>query len=194
MDQALPKTVSLALTPYGSSPAVTVTRIRTFIDEYYDRLWRVLRRYGVPEANVEDAAQEVLLVLARRLEDVSPGSEWAFAYSTARRVAADRRRMDRARPRTEGSEPLASIADPRQSEAAARADDCRELDALLDDLPDEQREVVVLVELVGMTMGEVAQLLGVPPGTVASRLRRGRAHLEQLVRSNSERMEQSRHE
>jgi RNA polymerase sigma-70 factor (ECF subfamily) len=172
---------------------VTVDRIRAFIDQHYDRLWRVLRRFGVPEATVEDAAQEVLLVIAKRLGDVRPESEWAFAYSTARRVAADRRRMAKARPHTEGGEHLASIADPRQSEAAARADDCRVLDALLDGLPDEQREVIVLVELLGMTMGEVSKLLGVPSGTIASRLRRARANLEQavgVIRSKPEGMEQ----
>ena len=173
---------------------MTVNRIRGFVDQHYDRLWRVLRRFGVPEGTVEDAAQEVLLVVAKRLGDVRPESEWAFAYSTARRVAADRRRMAKARPRTEGDALLASLADPRQREAAARADDCRELDALLEGLPDEQREVIVLVELEGMTMGEVAKLLGVPAGTIASRLRRGRAHLEQAVgarRSNPEGTEQS---
>jgi RNA polymerase sigma-70 factor (ECF subfamily) len=101
--------------------------------------------------------------------------------------------MAKARPPTEGDDLLASIADPRQGEAAARADDCRVLDALLDDLPDEQREVIVLVELEGMTMGEVARLLGVPSGTIASRLRRARANLEEavgVIRSKRERMEQ----
>jgi RNA polymerase sigma-70 factor (ECF subfamily) len=193
VDQAFSKTASLTLTPFASAPLVTVNRIRAFIDQHYDRLWRVLRRFGVPEATVEDAAQEVLLVIARRLGDVSPESEWAFAYSTARRVAADRRRMAKARPSTEGDDLLASIADPRQGEAAARADDCRVLDALLGDLPDEQREVIVLVELEGMTMGEVARLLGVPSGTIASRLRRARANLEEavgVIRSKREGMEQ----
>ena len=192
VDQAFSKT-TLTLPRSASSPLVPANRIRGFIDQHYDRLWRVLRRFGVPEATVEDAAQEVLLVMAKRLGDVRAESEWAFAYSTARRVAADRRRMAKARPHTEGDAHLESIPDPRHSEAAARADDCRVLDALLEGLPDEQREVIVLVELEGMTMGEVAKLLGVPPGTVASRLRRGRAHLEEavgVIRSKAEDMEQ----
>ena len=165
----------------ASRVAMKPDRLRDLIDQHYDRLWRVVRRFGVAPSAVEDVVQDVLLVVARRLGDVSAGSEWAFAYSTARRVAADHRRGARARPASDGDAPLLGLADPRQVQALARTDDRRLLDLLLDELPDEQREVVVLVELEGMTLGEVARLLGAPQGTIASRLRRARASLEQAV-------------
>jgi RNA polymerase sigma-70 factor (ECF subfamily) len=158
------------------APSVTAAgRLRAFVDEHYGRLWRVLRRLGVPPAQVEDAAQEVLLVLARRLGDVAPPAEWAFAYGTARRVARDARRKAASRPEDADER---AVADASIAGHAGASDDRRLLDALLDTLSDEHREVIVLVELEGMTLAETAALLEVPQGTVASRVRRARAALE----------------
>src|SRR5262249_11210675 len=57
----------------------------------------------------------------------------------------------------------------------------RDLERALDRLPTEQREVILLVGLEGMPYEEVAEVLGVPVGTVRSRLSRGRNALRQLM-------------
>ncbi len=169
---------SLGLLPLPSRADVKPYRLRTFVDEHYDRLWRILRRFGVPAHRVEDAAQEVLLVLARRMHDIPTGAEWSFVCSTARRIASEGRRRESVRPQGEGDRNLLSLPDPKSGDALTALHERQLLDRLLDGLPDDQREAIVLVELEGMTMAEVAELSNVPQGTIASRLRRARAHLD----------------
>lgn len=154
-------------------------RLRRFVDARYNQLWRVVRRLGVAEERVEDAVQEVLIVMSRRLADVPEGSEWPFAFGTARRVASDARRRARRAPATESVETTRELVDPTTTGAGSANDDRRLLDQLLDRLSDDHREVVVLVELEGLTMAEAATLLAVPMGTIASRLRRAKARLEE---------------
>src|SRR5262245_41768495 len=67
-------------------------RVRAAFDDHYDALWRFLRRMGVADHSVEDAAQQVLVVFSRRVKDVAPGAERAFLFSTAYRIASDFRK------------------------------------------------------------------------------------------------------
>jgi RNA polymerase sigma-70 factor, ECF subfamily len=151
-------------------------RLSRALTDHYDFVWRSLRRLGVPTSEAEDAAQEVFLVFSGRLGDVVPGSERAFLYRVAVHKAEHVHRS-RAR-RREVPEPVpdeapASTRDPEQLLAGARARAlCHEL---LGELSLEQRAVFVLYELEEMTMAEIAETLQLPMGTVASRLRRGRA-------------------
>jgi RNA polymerase sigma-70 factor (ECF subfamily) len=87
-----------------------------------------------------------------------------------------RRVRNRARLVAEHTEPEAIIAAPQQARAEIR-------DVLrgLDTLPEEQREVILLVAVEGFHYDEVAQMLGIPIGTVMSRLSRGRDRLSQFV-------------
>jgi len=155
-------------------------RLKAAISEHYEQVWRVLRRLGVTEASVEDAAQQVLIVFANRLEGIRSGAERAFMIATATRVAADfRKKRGRAR---ENLDPEAIAAEhsptPLSDELLDRSRARRWLDLALNEMPDEQRAVFVLFELEDMTMASIAELLGLAPGTVASRLRRARATFE----------------
>ena len=139
-------------------------------------IWRALLRLGVARPVLDDATQEVFIVAARRLDDILVGSERAFLRATAVRVAANYRRAQRAR-REESLEDLA-VTPPR---VELLPDDLADqqrmrglLDQILDAMPDELREVFVLFELEEFTRSELARMLEVPPGTVASRLRRAR--------------------
>ncbi len=152
-------------------------RVRAAIEEHYEPLWRFLRRMGVDESHVEDAAQQVLLVFAQRGDDIAPAVVRSFLFGTALRVASDfRRRRDRHVVAAdlgalhEHAHP-APDAEAQVSESELR----RLLDRTLDELAPELRAVFVLAELEEMTMAEVARALDIPPGTVASRLRRARA-------------------
>jgi len=167
-------------------------RLKAAIFAHYEQVWRLLRRLGVAEASVEDAAQQVLIVLANRLQDIRMGAERAFMIATATRVAADFRKK-RARA-CENLDPDAIAAEqsgtPLADELLDRGRARRWLDVVLNQMPDEQRAVFVLFELEELTMATIAEVLGLAPGTVASRLRRARATFEntaaQLTRAGTE--------
>jgi RNA polymerase sigma-70 factor (ECF subfamily) len=167
-------------------------RLKAAISAHYEQVWRVLRRLGVAEASVEDSAQQVLIVFANRLEDIRTGAERAFMIATATRVAADFRKK-RARA-CEKLDPDANAAErcavPLADELLDRGRARRLLDVVLNQMPDEQRAVFVLFELEELTMATIAEVLGLAPGTVASRLRRARATFEaaaaQLTRPGTE--------
>src|SRR5438105_10514602 len=72
-------------------------RLRALVSDHVDFIWRSLRRLGVLEADLGDAAQQVFLVTARKLDLVRHGSERAFLFQTAVRVASDSRRTRRRR-------------------------------------------------------------------------------------------------
>jgi RNA polymerase sigma-70 factor, ECF subfamily len=148
--------------------------LRAWFDAHYDLIWRGLLRLGVPESEVDDAAQQVFLVAAARASTIRPGSERNFLFGTAIRIASDFRRA-RARERIADAG-LDSAEDPRPAPDDLTHDKhMRELlDRVLDELELETRAVFVLFELEGMKLTEIAETLGVPKGTVTSRLRRGR--------------------
>ena len=169
------------LTAHVDSAADPAVRIEALFAAHYDRVWRTLRRLGLPRGEADDAAQEVFMVALRRLDDIDPERARAFLSGVAVRVAADHRRHARRHPELPTEDlVLALRADPTPH-ADERLDAARRrarLDALLDTLDDELRQVIVLHELEALTMAEIAAALELPPGTVASRLRRARERLE----------------
>jgi RNA polymerase sigma-70 factor (ECF subfamily) len=154
-------------------------RLRAIVDEHHDFTWRSLRRLGVPEADVDDALQRVLLVVARRLGDITVGSERAFLFATAMNEAAHVRRTF-ARRREDGDDGLATREGAEESpdQALDRARARELLDHLLDDMPLDLRAVFVLFEIEELSTAEIARIVEVPVGTVASRLRRAREDFE----------------
>jgi RNA polymerase sigma-70 factor, ECF subfamily len=179
--------------PAAAEPALTgeplprvpedPARLRSAVTEHYELVWRTLRRLGVPEHSVEDAAQQVLVVLARRLHEVRPGAERAFMISTATRVAADARKMHVRR--REDFDPVALEARVSQAPPADELLDRERARALLDrvltQLPDDLRTVFIFFEFEDMTTAVIADLLDLPLGTVASRLRRAREMFETIA-------------
>ncbi len=160
--------------------------------EHFPFVWRNLRRLGVAEAHVEDAAQEVWVVVHRRLKDFEGRSSvrtWLFGI--AMRTASDHRRWRRRkdpRDRDDDVDAVASRA-PSPEELTERAQAARALDRLLDAIPEERRAVFVLAELEQMSAPEIAQAIGIPLNTVYSRLRVARAEFEtaaQRYRSTTE--------
>lgn len=163
---------------------VDEARLGRVVSEHFEVLWRFLRRLGIAESDVDDAVQEVILVLARKLDHVQSGSERSFVLSTAFRVASGfRRSWKRRREVNDADAELAELESPElDPEAQAERQRLRALlQTVLNDLPLDLRAVFVLYELEEMTMAEIATTLELPPGTVASRLRRSRETFEQLA-------------
>lgn len=165
----------------GAIDAVRQARLAAMIERDYRFIWRLLRRLGVPSHSVDDGAQQVFLIMAERLDDIQQTSERSFAYGTALRVAQDfRRRGQRERGATVEEFELKSQA-PNPEELTSQLHAREQLDRVLEAMPLDLRAVFVLFELEGMTSPEIAELSGVPLGTVASRLRRAREHFRELV-------------
>lgn len=155
-------------------------RLERLIATEYRLVWRLLRRFGVPESAVDDATQQVFLVIAERLDEIRPESERSFAFGTALRVAQTlRRKAAREAPELDPEQRMAPEPLPDELSDQRRARE--RLDRILDALPDELRSVFVLFELEGMTSPEIAAVSGLALGTVASRLRRAREQFRALV-------------
>jgi RNA polymerase sigma-70 factor (ECF subfamily) len=177
---------SLSYPDRAAEAAATRTadqRLASLIETQLDFVWRSLRRLGVPVGNVDDATQQVWLVLARKLPEIAVGNERAFLFGTALRVASDARRRAARQREVPGLDavdaedpapPADEILDRRQARSI--------LEEILESLPDDLRAVFILYELEEQTAAQIAELLGLPPGTVASRLRRARAEFEQIVK------------
>jgi RNA polymerase sigma-70 factor (ECF subfamily) len=154
----------------------TARRLAELLRDHYAQVWRMLRRLGVDAACADDAAQEVFIVLSRKLADVRPGSERPFLLGSAVRVAANYRRRWRVRHEVTDEQALAKQRDPAPS-AEQLLDHKRlrqALDELLEGWPDDIRTAFVLFELEGLSVPEISQLTETKTGTVASRLRRAR--------------------
>ncbi|HSC87770.1 MAG TPA: RNA polymerase sigma factor [Polyangiaceae bacterium] len=151
---------------------------RAIYEQEFEWVWHALRRLSVPERDLPDAAQNVFLVVHRRLPEFEGRSRLrTWIFQICRRVASDYRRSASVRREVAtDTEALAAHADRRvSSEREVQvAERSRVARALLDGLPEAQREVFLLHELEQLSGDEIAQELGVPVGTVRSRLRLAR--------------------
>jgi RNA polymerase sigma-70 factor (ECF subfamily) len=158
------------------------TRITAVVRTYHDFIWRLLRRLGIPEANVDDATQQVFCVAARRIDEIAPGSERSFLFGTALRVASDDRRSARHREQPDGELDRHVSPAPSPEDLIENNRRRRLLDEILASMSIELRAILVLFELEQMTKSEVSELLGIPEGTTMSRLRRARKEFQAIAR------------
>jgi RNA polymerase sigma-70 factor, ECF subfamily len=157
-------------------------RLRSLVLSNHPFIWRVVRRLGIPEADADDVTQEVFLVAAHRLSDIEDGKERSFLYSVAVRVAANARRAGRRRQSAYDRFEIAPREPVPLPDHLSDQRNAREmLDELLESLPDDLREVLVLHEIEEIGVAEAAQILNIPVGTVGSRLRRGREKFHAAV-------------
>lgn len=152
--------------------------------DHFEFVYRNLRRLGVRDASVDDAVQEVYLVVLRQIGRYQPGTHpraWLFAIAS--RVASNQRRGQRRRGH---AVPLQHdiLHSPAKGpyERTVRAEARELLHAFLDSLDEDKRNVFVMAELEQMTAAEIGQALGVNANTVAARLRAAR---RALVRATS---------
>jgi RNA polymerase sigma-70 factor, ECF subfamily len=165
-------------------------RLRKLFDEHFEFIWRSLRRLGVPAEAVDDSAQKVFWMASRRLPEILRGKERSFLFGVAVRVAADARKAANRRNQREladGETDAFADRGPQADELLDRKRARAHLDRFLDGLSNDVRTAFVLFEGEGMTISEIADLVGAPQGTIASRLRIARNHLgvfiERLKRS-----------
>ena len=127
-------------------------RMGALVAAHFDAVWRAVKRLGVPAGGVDDAAQEVFIVAARKLADIEVGRERGYLLGVAVRVASDARRAARRRGEIalEAAPELDRAAAPAGGGGAEAALDRQRLrdalGALLARMPEEMRETFVLLE------------------------------------------------
>jgi RNA polymerase sigma-70 factor, ECF subfamily len=147
-------------------------------------VWSLARRFSATAADAEDAVQEIWVELwkfAHRF-DAAAGTEAAFVATIARRRVIDRMRASGRRPRTETLEDSAAmdIADPVE-DSGEIASDFAVAERALSQLSEDQRELLLMGIVEGMSHSEIALATGKPLGTVKTQLRRGLSRIRRLV-------------
>jgi RNA polymerase sigma-70 factor (ECF subfamily) len=152
-------------------------------DAEFDAVWLYLRRLGVPEADVEDAVHDVFVVAHRRYGTYDPSRPlrpWLLGIGF--RIAAQWRRRHRLEVTVAEPEPERPDDARSPDEVVASRQASRRLQAALAELDIDQRAVVVMHDLNGIPVPEIASALDVPLNTVYSRLRLGRAKITAALR------------
>ena len=148
---------------------------------HYDRIHAICRRITANAADADDAAQETLIKIVRSLD----GFDHRSSVSTWIHRIATNTALDEIRRRTRRPA-LSAVADPgsqtERVDERSTADiegfaDQAILDAAIARLPDDQRAAVVLRDTIGLDYLEIAEVLGIAPGTVKSRISRARQRL-----------------
>jgi RNA polymerase sigma-70 factor, ECF subfamily len=174
-------TIASSTAPASSEASGRDARLRCIVTQHYAFVWRSLRHLGVMPADADDAAQQVLIVVAQKLAQVAVGRERSFLFATAMRIAHRWRRTRERRRELHNSEGVLEQLVTQSSSASDRAPARALLDQVLEEMPDDMRAVFMLYEVEQFTMTEIASLLDLPSGTVASRLRRARDHFRTMV-------------
>ena len=185
-DAALPADTASAPVPSAALRAAA-TALYT---EHHDFVWRNARRLGCSDDWVDDAVHEIFMVAARRLAEFEGRSgvrTWLFAITFR---VVQRLRRDRARQR-EHLRRYAEQQSPATGNAAHESEAAQYLNHLLSLLPPAQQLVLILAELEGFTAPEIAQTLGIPLGTVHSRLRSSKQQLCRVLEDERARAERS---
>jgi RNA polymerase sigma-70 factor (ECF subfamily) len=170
-------------------PSEGIERLDGVYREHADFVWRCLQRLGVPEADRPDLLHEIFLVVQRKLPSFESRSRMStWLYGIAFRVASNqRRRVARRRESSIESAEEAVLPDTPEAQLERRQLAAR-LDSILDRLPLDKRAVFVMFEVEELTCDEIAEISGVPVGTVHSRLH----HARKLFQRALERDERKR--
>lgn len=169
--------LALAAEAHRAGEALDEARWRALVQEHGPFLRRAVARLGARPAAVDDVVQEAFVSAFRRRDDLpsDPGRMRAWLYRAARHhLLHERRGTARRLTRQEAvaAEPAPEGRTPEEQVAAASS--VALVHRVLDDLPLDLREAVVLVELEGMSAVDAAALLEIGENTFRSRLRRGR--------------------
>jgi RNA polymerase sigma-70 factor (ECF subfamily) len=168
--------------PAADLPAPSVDLISIHRD-HADFVWLSLLRLGVQPADAEDLLQEVFVVVHRRLQSFDRSARiTTWLYGICIRVAAAyQRRAHRRHERSVADVPEGPAFEEAPEQAASARQARAHLERVLDAMDIEKRAVFVMYELDEMPCEEIAQVLGVPIGTVYSRLHAARKAFEEAV-------------
>ncbi len=152
---------------------------------HHERIWAICRRLAGNDADAADATQEAMLLIVRRIGTFDGRSQFTtWAHRVATNACLDELRRRKRRPAAplpdDGAEGVRATPDPGQPVDDAVSDRLA-IDVALAALPEDFRVPIVLRDLGGHDYADIAAILDIPPGTVRSRIARGRARLAELL-------------
>ena len=162
--------------------------VRECIDEYGALVWSLARRLSRTPSDAEDATQEIFLDIWRSAGrfDTSQGSEKVFIAMIARRRLIDRLRNVTKKPPMDSVEVLEFVAWTGSDTASVTSVEAQQAARVLAELRPEQREVLELSLLHGLSQSEIATKLNMPLGTVKSLMRRGLIQVRERMNISAE--------
>lgn len=150
-------------------------RLANLFREHAAFVWRSLRRMGIAQADLEDATQEVFIVVHKRLEEYEErASMRSWLYAICLRVSSRQRRTATRRREEVVAEPPELVVQADQQSGVEQRESMQYFRQLLEALPEKQRTVFVLYELEHMSIAEIAEALGCPEQTAYARLHKAR--------------------
>lgn len=178
------KEIASSASVFERIAAGDASAVKQCIDAYGGLVWSIARRFTDSAADAEDATQEVFLELWKSAAryDPSMGKETTFIATIARRRLIDRWRASNRRVTTQAFDETWTV-DPRSTDedAGAVAVDVAIAQRALAKLNSEQREILLMGIVQGMTHSEIAIATAKPLGTVKTQMRRGLIKLREMI-------------
>jgi len=151
-------------------------------EQHFEFVWASLRALGLAGPSLEDGVQDVFLIVHRRLDGFeSRSSLRTWLYGIARHVAHNYHRRQRRKGGSEPLNPSLPAEDPGPEDQAADDETLRFVQKFVATLSERQRDVFVLCDVQELSAPEVAEMLGLKPNTVYSRLRAARRAFGQAI-------------
>ena len=164
-----------------------VTDFAELYAAYFGFVWRCLRGLGVPEHQIDDAAQDVFVAVHRRLADFRAESSLrTWLYGFVRNVAANQRRSERRKGNVTPLEVEPPTLEAGPHEQAQDREAARFVARFVQQLDDKKRDVFVLALVEQLPIPEVAATLGIPLNTAYTRLRSVRQEFAQALARHKE--------
>ena len=162
--------------------------VRDCIDQYGALIWSIARRLSRTPSDAEDATQEIFLDIWRSASrfDATQGSDKVFIAMIARRRLIDRLRKTSAEPPMDPIEVLDNVASSDHSTSSELSVEAEQATRALAGLRPEQRQVLELGLLQGLSQSEIAERLQMPLGTVKSFMRRGLIKVREFMNIEAE--------
>ena len=167
--------------PGSASPPVARLRFEQVYAQHFQFVWRSLRALGVPTSVAEDAAQDVFVVVHRRLPEFQ-GQDYVrtWLFAIAMRVASDHRRRRRS---FEELADAAGVLDkgPSPLDVTVHNESVQLLERALERMDEHHRVVFFLMDVEELRANEVSAILSINVNTVYSRLHRARERFNEIV-------------
>lgn len=177
----------LRLTDAGAEPpkppgGAAALDFRAIFEGELRFVWNTLRLLGVRDGDLEDVTHEVFLIVHRRLDRYDPArSLKAWIFAIASHAASDYRRLARHRREVLGSAPDLGDGEPSAEERLSARQERRLVRDALESIEFERRTVLVMHDMEGLPVPEIAAALEIPLNTAYSRLRLGRRDLVDVL-------------
>ncbi|HPU39048.1 MAG TPA: RNA polymerase sigma factor [Microthrixaceae bacterium] len=171
----------------GAAQAGDRAALDALLRRHHDRVVAICRQLCRDRSDADDAAQEALIAIVRgldRFDGRSRFSTWAYRVTTNCCMDELRRRRRRPEPVDDAAFPGLADDNPGPLDHAVRSDDRAWISAGLEALPEEFRTPLVLRDVADLDYATIGEILDLAPGTVRSRIARGRARLARLLDGN----------